>query len=488
VTTQKPRHSAARLAADAVERRRFPRAVQKDRGTLFPQQEAVVASSARSRLMLCGRRAGKTRGIRYLALDAAERFPGETVPVCERTLTSQATKNLWDELRAFEDTYQLGIRFKDTLKICELPNRSRIELIATDTVKQCDLVRGGKFPRVIIDEAGTYRPFVLQYLIEEAATPALVDLSGDLIIAGTPGILKKGYWHDICHRPDAWEMHHWTLLDNPHLGSLAKRREELRLVRERAGWDEKHPKYLREYMGVWSAGTGQLMYAGFSPALNVIDRLPERSEWAFGLSLDFGWQDPTAWVVLAWREGDPNLYVVESSQESELTVHGIALEILKLRARYRFEWIVGDPAGTGKTILESLTRDHGIPMHSAKKTDKLIHVDAVNHDFRSGRLQLVEQTNRELIADLEILPLNDLGTDAEEGFADHLPDALLYGVREHGVAITPEGERYTRVGSEEWYAMEESRMLDEAVEGLRRNQPGYEDETPLGLDELEQMA
>jgi hypothetical protein len=477
----------ARLGADAKKRKRFPDAVAKDRLNLFAEQLALATSSARNKVVLCGRRAGKSYTAVHLAIDAAQRHPGATIPVCQRVTTSMSAKAFWAELHLFDERHKLGIHFQDTYKIATLPNGAKIEMVGTENIKQCDGLRGGKFPRVIIDEAGTYRSFVLEYLVKEALAAALIDLSGDIIILGTPSILKAGYWFDITHQPGLWEYHHWTLLENTKLGkhnTLDKRQTELDLILARDyGGDADNPKYRREMLAEWTLGTGQLVYESFTHLRNGLTEMPAHNgkEWRYGLSWDFGYSDASAYVVTATRENDRQIYVVESGEDRGMTMQAIAYESKKLMARYRFKWIVGD--AQAKQTIESL-KAFGIPMRGSQKTDKKLNIEQVNVDLKAGRIQIVVPSNTDLIEDIMVLPWNDEQTDCVDGFDDHLPDAFLYNVREWGVLPVEYGEMHHVQGSAEWNAAEEERMYQQHLEHLKSQDRDSDDDEPLGLDEF----
>src|SRR5690606_32566902 len=107
-----------------------------------------------------------------------------------------------------------------------------------------------------------------------------------------------------------WSVHHWTLLDNPHLPHASQYIEDL-LVKK--GWSREHPTFRREWLGWWVRDLGSLVYP-YDPARNRVDRLPSLPEagWRYALGIDFGVTNATACVVVAWHEQDPTLYVVES--------------------------------------------------------------------------------------------------------------------------------------------------------------------------------
>jgi hypothetical protein len=432
-------------------------AVEATSEGLFALQKQVYDSRAKRVVIKAGRRGGKTEVAMPIAVRAAAKFPGSTIPVLELTLTSSAAISFWKALQNFDAKHKLGIDFKHTYKTATMPNGSRIQLYGCGTIELVDKLRGEPYPVVVGDELGTWRSHVAEYAVREVLPPSLMDYDGQLYLIGTPSPRREGFWFDRCHDTE-WEQHHWTMLDNskygklPYQHSLEWRQKELAeeifrskyLPREEyahlsaveiiAACD--HPKFLREYMGQWVDHIEALMYE-FAPARNVIDRMPEadpRRPWRYGLGIDLGFNDPTAFTVTASRERDPYIYVVESYQATHMIPSQCAAQIDRLKMQYGyFHFIVADTGGAGKLAVEEMNRKYSCGIIPAQKTAKLVYVEHLNGDLRTGRLQIVKATNQDLIADLYTLPWNEDRTDAGEG-ADHLPDSLLYNHRQWNVA------------------------------------------------------
>lgn len=472
---------AQQLLAEAQRRNQFIAAVEATSKGLFAQQKAAYDSKAKRIVLKAGRRSGKTQTVLPIALRAAARFPGSIIPVLERTLACNAAKAFWKNLQAFDAKYKLGIEFRHTVKEAIMPNGSRIQIFGVDTLELADKLRGEGFPVIIVDEAGTFRSHVLEYLISEAVRAGLMDYDGQLYLAGTPSQRRTGYWFERCHDPE-YEQHHWTVLNNieygqmPYQKSLKWRQEALKelILSEgflpRADWDTAdpeaviaacdHPKFLREYMGLWVDHVEELMYE-FHPDRNVLDRLPAtdaKHPWRYGLGIDLGYNDPTAFTVTATREDDPYIYVVESMERREMIPSTIAAQIDRYKMAYGyFNFIVGDTGGSGKLAVEEMNRKYGCGIIPAQKTAKLVYVDHLNGDLRTGKLKIIKSTNADLIEDLFMLPWNEEKTDAHEDADDHLPDSLLYNHRQWNTARVGWDFEPPEVGSEKWVAM----MLEE---------------------------
>ena len=479
---------AEALIRERARRQRLPKAAAECVALLFPQQAALVASPHKRKVAKAGRRGGKTRALSTAALATAVEYPGTTVPVFEQAMNCQAALTFWRDLRDLNDAYKLEINFHETLRVAELPNKSTINVLGAGTIEACDKHRGGKYRGALIDEAGTFRSKILKYLVSEVVEPATIDLDGSIIVAGTPNLDMGGEWHYMCHS-SAWEQHHWTMLDNPTIGpadldAAGRRRwreDWLAGLRERHGWDEQTPAYAREYAGLWVVSGSDRPYPWTHEA-NIIPRLPELGKgeyWSYLLSMDLGFNDPTAFVVLAWRRGDPHTYVVESYEQAELRPSAVAAHVDRLRGRYTFRKIVADTGGYGKGPAEEM-KAYGIAVEPAAKQNKRTFMEHAAGDLQNGRTQFVHSANRELLQDLSGLPWNDDRSDVADNYPDHLPDAWLYGDREvralRGMTDRGLGNRDApEYGSAEYFAALEQHMEEAESDGIRRALDARED-------------
>lgn len=472
---------ARSLLKERARRDAFPAAVRAAVDSLFPLQREFALSPHKRLENHAGRRSGKTNGAAVAAFKAALDFPGQVIPVFERTLTCTAADTFWALLQEFDTRFKLGCRFHHTYRYCDLPNGSKIALLGADTIEAADKHRGGKFPLAIVDEAGTFRSKVLEYLLVEVVEPATMDLDGTVMVLGTPGLVPSGTWFQMTQSP-GWAHFHWDVRANPTLGpadmdDAGRRRwrnDWLRALRDRHGWTEQTPRYMREYLGLWTTGLDDQIYR-FDRGRNLIDALPPSLEWTYALSMDIGFVHPTAFVVWARRPNDPCKYVVESYEESGLIPSAIAAHVERLRARYSFRSIVADTGGMGKAVAEEMVQRHNIPVRAAAKRDKRVYIEHTNGDLLNGRIRIVARTNETLVEDLIALGWDDEKQDSAPGSRDHLPDAFLYGDRE----IRSHWDGGERVGptpgTDAWYAAQET-AIEEALEARHAEERGRDED------------
>lgn len=465
---------SARAKAILAERKRreaFPEAVRSVIDSLFPLQRAFVDHPAKRKECHAGRRSGKTNAVAAHAFRVAHDHPGCVIPVFERTLSCTAAETFWKLLREFDERFKLGCDFHETSKICTLPNASKIQLLGADTIEAADKHRGGKHPLVIVDEAGTFRSRVLDYLLTDVAEPATMDMDGTIIVIGTPGLVPSGTWHVITHS-EGWEHFHWNVVDNPCLGpseldaagKRAWRIDWLAALRKRFGWTEQTPRYMREYLGLWTTGLDDQIYA-FDRGRNLVHALPaplEDERWTFALSMDLGFDHPTSFVVWGRLRGDPSKYVIESYEQSGLIPSAVAAHVERLRSRFSFRTIVADTGGYGKGVAEEMKQRFGLPVKGAAKRDKRTYIEHTNGDLKSGRIKILARANETLIEDLIALGWNDDKTDSAPGSRDHLPDGFLYGDREINTWVDSGEREGPTPGTDAWWQAREAE-IEEAM-------------------------
>ncbi len=191
--------------------------------------------------------------------------------------------------------------------------------------------------------------------------------------------------------------------------------------------------YAQLRKGEWVRDPSGLVYSSFDEAKNTTAAMPmllDDEEWVHVLGCDFGVTDPTAFVVLAFTEHDPNVYVLQSDEWPGLAPSDAADIAKAWEETYRFERIVGDIGGLGKGF-EAEWRKRFTPMVAAKKENKLGYIKLLNGDMYHGRIKIALGTNDKLVADLKTLAwADDKHVKEHPALDNHLPDALLYAWRE----------------------------------------------------------
>ena len=169
-------------------------------------QQAVLNSTARFRVMMCGRRFGKSLISQNISIEEG----------INRKLVAYITP-----------TYQLGkIFFTEIIKILpsEIYTKNETDLVINFitggsirffTGERLDAMRGLKFHLVIIDEA-SYIP-TLQDGWQNSIRPTLTDFKGKAIFLSTPKGKNFFYSLSIKHDEPDWESFKFTTYDNPFI-------------------------------------------------------------------------------------------------------------------------------------------------------------------------------------------------------------------------------------------------------------------------------
>ena len=448
---------------------------------LHAKQRAViemVLSGVRFIAAECSRRAGKTHlAAAAIILKLLDATRGQEVVFVAPTL-ARGKELIWGELERMLDEYGLTQEsgWKRTAASGKLrtPSGAMFRIVGLDNQKQVGkIARGGNTILLITDETQEY-PHLLEKLLL-AAGPALAQSRGCCLAMGTPTVNESDYWAAICDGKEGFTHVHWTLLENPFLGRDPV--EILAEERERHGWSETHPNYVREYLGKRCRDASNMVLeldekrnvatsiAGYDPRawqLDITGQLPAafaamRAQWRHFIGIDFGFGDKTAWVVLAAPLHSAHVFVVHCEQEAGLTWDDVAERTKKLCERYQPAGIVGDSASGGKTFVETFNirygRALGIAARTATKHDKKASIETMNTELRKARLCFLSPTVDELVKEASALQWADPErTEILEGSAypEDLFDALRYAFNDfwafaHPVAKAKEPEEDRRI-------------------------------------------
>jgi hypothetical protein len=262
------------------------------------------------------------------------------------------------------------------------------------------------------------------------------------------------------------------VLDNPYIPHaaewLAKKRIDNR-------WDERHPTYRREWLGQWVRDANALVYP-YDGRRNVImdehgqptSVLPE-GEWRRILGVDLGASEQdasTAFVLVAYRRGHPELYVLRAWKRAGMTPSRIAAELQRVRSEDGVTQIVVDAGGLGGGYVREFNERYGLAVE-AEKRHKRAYVEIVAGELLSGVIRLDPFACRDLVDEWTLLQWNEDRSEPDERFLDHCSDAALYALRAARAHYRPEQEG-PKPGTAE-YLEAEVRRAKLAAEARVRN-------------------
>lgn len=419
----------------------------------FKHQADFVLDRSRRKSALCPRRSGKSFACLVLMCRTGLLKPNSVIEYICLT-RGQAKKNLWRHLKAFNDEFELGLKFHETDIRATFPNGTIIEFMGAETRQEIEKFRGQSFDLIVVDEGKSFQFDILEELIEEVLSPALSDRFGVLAMIGTPGNVLAGPFYECTsaydptdptqagryQKPRAWDLrdtfknnkwrwnwsfHSWHTKHNtamPHIW------EDALAQKDNRGILDNDPAWLREWMGQWCPSESLMVYA-FSTELNIYEgTLPEGHEWHYLLGLDLGFNDSTAIVVAAYSDTHDKCYQVYDWKSPHLTVDAIDKEVRKVIKKFpEFDAMIADTGGLGKTIIATL-QERGLGFEAAEKRDKLDHIEIINSDLRTGKIKLLYDGH--LAAEMKLLQWSDKNFKKEnKGTDNHCCDAFLYLIR-----------------------------------------------------------
>lgn len=438
------------------------------RSLLFGEQSEFIDDPSKSKAAVCSRRAGKTfMACTYLALEALQ-YPSSTLAYVAIT-RPHAYNLLWHPLKRFDEKFGIGIKFEEKNLIALFPNGSRLILGGARTLDELEKFRGFGFRLVLLDEAGSMKTTYLQYFVDEILGATMMDVRGTMCLLGTPNASCTGFFKEATTGKTQWSVHKWTCLDNVHLNDVEGFLSELK---EKNGWNDNNPVYRREYKGEWVRSEDSLVYH-FLRDRDVVSSFVSGFDPSYLLGLDIGYDDATAFVVIAYDARVPYVYILDCYKESKLTIDEIAEKVKFYEKKYDFVRKVADSGGLGKMIIEELNKRHALNIKAAEKQDKQDFIELMNSDFHSGRIKVYEtKGTQELMEEWDLLlwDYDRAGDKRKEDASceNHLADACLYAWRESKHWVKEPMVNLPKRGDEGWHTAEEDRMLELEIERVQR--------------------
>jgi hypothetical protein len=212
------------------------------RQPLWPHQVAVVRSTARTRVLCWGRRAGKTRVFGVVALHRMFAVPGTRVMMVSAGRTSVVRSHREIAGMARQGLGGSSIE-DDQVMTLTLSNGSILESVTQSVTA----VRSADVDLLIVDEAA-----FVDEAVWDAAEPTIIARPGSqVLMASTPWRGPGHFFHDM------WRagMDGGSGIESWHLPSTASPlvdAAELAVIRDRKSPDA----FAREYLAEWSAASG----------------------------------------------------------------------------------------------------------------------------------------------------------------------------------------------------------------------------------------
>ena len=307
---------------------------------LSKPQQAIVNSSARWRVVVAGRRFGKTHlAIRELAYHARE--PNKDVWYVAPTY-KMARQIVWKKLKNKMQDLNWVEKTNETELTIQLINGSTIALKGADNY---DSLRGVGLDFIVLDEFADIDPDAWY----ETLRPTLSDKQGRALFIGTPkGIGNWSYelYQNALDNTD-WQSFQYTTIDGGNV-----KPEEI----ESAKRDLDERTFRQEFLATFETYSGRIYYA-FDRVKNVVDGgLEPKDLDAIFVGGDFN-IDPMS-AVIAIRKGDDLCVIDEIRIYSSNTLE--LCDEIKSRYPKSKVWFYPDPAGAARKTSAGGVTDHSI--------------------------------------------------------------------------------------------------------------------------------
>lgn len=391
----------------------------------FIAQNNAIDDKSQLKAYNCTRRAGKSLSVAIDFVESASTLPATNYLYMALTIAS-AREILWDTLKDINDKSQMGGIPNESRLDIVFPNKSKIKFAGADcSEKQMRKVLGQKYKKIAIDEAGSFT-IDMKKLVYQMCEPTLIDLRGQMIMLGTCENIPLTFFEEITEgREPGWSVHKWDTRDNPFMKEQWAEQIETMRIRNpnviHTSWYKTH------YLNQWCSDDN-LMIIKLDSSTSV-EGVPLRRGYEYILGVDLGYNDASAFSVIAYHDYDKVAYVVESSKMSELDFTGVFHEIKKYTVKYAFNKIIID--GANKQGVEELRKRFELPLQIAEKTDKAIFLRILRDDIIEGKVKVVESRNNELLTEWKQLQWKDAHKEHEDPRCqNHISDATLYAWRE----------------------------------------------------------
>ncbi len=278
-----------------------------------PWQLAAVQDPARRISLRVGRGGAKTTTMRARSLIKLVTLREQRLGYAA-TSADQARDLNWDKIKSSCEAYDIrstagaawstgsgkktkaaapDVSFLDTKMVMTCHRTgSVLRLRGVEDKRDAEKFRGFPQAEFDVDEAGSFPPELLEYLVDQCVAPRLGEAlaldgtrGGCLLLGSTPPSALRGMFYEVTRhgsdRHRAYEhrdreeyagwrgfsSHAWTLKDVYDLPDALERYpalvanwEQALIEKAEKGWSDDHPIWMREYLGEWSADNTTMVF------------------------------------------------------------------------------------------------------------------------------------------------------------------------------------------------------------------------------------
>ena len=380
-------------------------------------QGEVFQSKTRFRVLVAGRRFGKSYLSCIELLNAAIQRPGEVYFYCAPTYR-MAKDIAWKTLKSLVPQPWIASKNESDLKI-ELRNGSMIELKGTENAMA---LRGRSLGGVVLDEAA----FMDSAVWFEVLRPALADKQGWALFISTPEGTAS-WFYDLWNYAAEPESHDWDRWSYTTIQGGNVPAEEVEAAR-----GQLDPRTFRQEFEASFENLSGLVAINFSEEniSTIAVDIPQLPLW---VGLDFNVDNMSA--VCGVRVGD-DLHIFHEILMVNATTWDMADELNHHFGLERRKDICPDPTGAARKTAGVGLTDHAIlrksghrvstPRSPWKIRDKVNCVNTAILDGTGTRRLKIHPRCKETIKSLRTLVYDDNGLPNKKLGVDHMFDALGY--------------------------------------------------------------
>jgi hypothetical protein len=369
----------------------------------FPMQQRVLMAflgGCRDIVLMCGRRAGKTAVailLAVLCLLSGDKEKPSRVLIIGLTF-GRAQAHYWQGIQ--DVLNDLGVEFdanKTEGRITIVESGAFLQISGNSNEDERQKMRGDWWSLVVVDESQSQKK--LYSLLEDIIYPMLVDVKGALLLAGSgPRIPGTAFETLFGKESQSGLRLNWDMSANPNIMDYETALKE---ARDKYGYAEDDPTYLREWRGLIAYDTEAMVV---KPSDKNYFTDEELREWIvaqppdsirFSAGLDYGTSAYDAFEIQMYSEGvAEEVFAVYEYKE-----HGTGIEVLANAIKYGLEYVKNDPLFEGiynkdmliwadtneqRTSMD-LRAQYGLPVVNAIKQDAELAVQLLQRDCRSER-------------------------------------------------------------------------------------------------------
>jgi hypothetical protein len=380
-------------------------------------QGEVFQSKTRFRVLVAGRRFGKSYLSCIELLRAAIDRPGEVYFYCAPTYR-MAKDIAWKTLKTLVPQAWVASKNESDLKI-ELRNGSMIELKGTENAMA---LRGRSLGGVVLDEAA----FMDSGVWFEVLRPALADKQGWALFISTPEGTAS-WFYDLWNYAAEPESHDWDRWSYTTIEGGNVPAEEVEAAR-----GQLDPRTFRQEFEASFENLSGLVAINFSEEniSTIAEDIPQLPLW---VGLDFNVDNMSA--VCGVRVGD-DLHIFHEILMVNATTWDMADELNHHFGLERRKDVCPDPTGAARKTAGVGLTDHAIlrksghrvstPRSPWKIRDKVNCVNTAILDGTGTRRLKIHPRCKETIKSLRTLVYDDNGLPNKKLGVDHMFDALGY--------------------------------------------------------------